>query len=464
MITWDLVWVVGAWTALVLGAIGAVAAYLRNHRGIAVGILVVLATVSRFGAPFGDATVRLEQAAILGVAVTILIVDRPAVRGAIGHSRVAVVAASLYLVAHVVASALFAPQPVESLRIAAWLAVSITGGAVVAVIVYRSAGRISLGPWLVGAAMAQVVIAVLAVASQVVFKTDWGVQSRDVLIGKAFGLSHEANLFGILIAVALPFAIFPSSAGGLDVARRPRILAGGVLTLGLGLSYSRGSLIAFGAAIGLTLAVEYWRRRPKRAAWRTAGLAVLILIGAVATMQGQDALARSGARDTTGLILVDVAAPDATPVESFPPGPSAGPSHSPEIVGTGDTSTVRMRSIRGAMTSFVKQPLVGHGTDAYGQRHKEITCRCPAHISNLPVATLYESGLVGAFGLGTLILVVVVATVRLGATALTASILAMLIGYLFTDAMRFAISWMLIGAPLGAAAALHARATTRFGR
>jgi hypothetical protein len=71
---------------------------------------------------------------------------------------------------------------------------------------------------------------------------------------------------------------------------------------------------------------------------------------------------------------------------------------------------------------------------------------------------------VGAFGLGTLILVVVVATVRLGATALTASILAMLIGYLFTDAMRFAISWMLIGAPLGAAAALHARATTRFGR
>lgn len=449
----DLLWTVLPWSVLAVGALLALVAYRRGKLGIAVGILIILASVSRFGAPLAGSSVRLEQVAIIGLTGAILIHDRQAIGGLLRRTWVAAAAAAIYLATHVTASMFVAPEPTESLRIAAWLGVSMAGGAVVATLAFRAPGQVRLGPWIVGAALVQVAVALTAVLSQVILKTSWGVQSNDVLIGKAFGLSHEANLFGILLAVALPFAVVGEAYGGITVSRRSRFAIIAALSLGLGLAYSRGGLIAFGAAT-LTLAVfAAWKHRPRlRPALLTALAGGVILAGSFTIMQGQDALARAGVRDTTGLILVDVPAPQ-TPANASQTPQASIPSTAPQIVGTGDTSSVRLRSIRGALSGFIDQPVIGHGTDSYGQRHREITCRCPAHVSNLPVATLYEVGIVGSIALVLLVALVAVAAIRIEAYALVAAIVAMFVGYLFTDALRFAMSWILLGAAIGLAAA-----------
>ncbi len=80
------------------------------------------------------------------------------------------------------------------------------------------------------------------------------------------------------------------------------------------------------------------------------------------------------------------------------------------------------------------------------------------HISNLPVATLYEAGIVGAVGLGGFLLLVVMGALRLRAAALLAAILAMLVGYLFTDALRFGLNWIILGLVPGLLAVESARA------
>jgi hypothetical protein len=67
------------------------------------------------------------------------------------------------------------------------------------------------------------------------------------------------------------------------------------------------------------------------------------------------------------------------------------------------------------------------------------------HVSNLPVATLYEAGIVGAIGLGGFMSLVVLGAYRLRAATLLAAIVAMLVGYLFTDALRFGLNWIILG-------------------
>ena len=451
----DALWMVVPWALVVIGTSAVVVAYRRGDFSAALGITFVMATVTRFGIPIAGSTIRFEQPAILILFALILMRDAGSVAVVVRRSIPFVAFAAVYLGAHLLSSALFAPERLESLKIAAWLGVSMLGGAVAAILAYRSVGAVRLAPWIVGAALLHVAVATAAVASQVVFKTDWGVQHSDVLIGKAYGLALEANLYTILIAMAIPFTMLGPEHGGLKVSRDVRALMIAALAIGLGLGYSRGGLFAFAAASAALLIVAAIRRPTWKIEWRRiAGTSAATLIVAVAVIQGQDALARAGARNTDNLILVDVPAPSPRD-PSVSPGPS--PSASPEVVGVGDTVAVRLRSIRIALGAFPAQPIIGHGTDAFKDRYREITCRCPMHISNLPVATLYEAGVVGAVGLGGFLLLVVMGAMRLRAAALLAAILAMLVGYLFTDALRFGLNWIILGLVPGLLAVESAR-------
>ncbi len=435
------------WALVVIGTTAVVVAYRRGDLSTALGITFVMATITRFGIPIAGSTIRFEQPAILILVALILMRDAGSVSVVVRRSIPFVAFAVVYIGAHLLSSTLLAPDRLESLKIVAWLGVSMLGGAVAAILAFRSGGAMRLAPWIVGAALLHIIVATVAVASQVLFKTDWGVQHNDVLIGKAYGLALEANLYAILIAMAIPFTLLMPEHGGLSVSRGVRAAIIAALAIGLGLGYSRGGLVALTAATTALLLVAATRRPRWKIEWvRVAGTTVAILFVAVAVIQGQDALARAGARSTDNLILVDVPAPsplepDATPRTSDSPEPSAAP----EVVGTGDTVAVRLRSIRIALGAFAAQPIIGNGTDAFKDRFDEITCDCPMHISNLPVATLYEAGVVGAVGLGGLLLLVLMGAVRLRAAALLAAILTMLVGYLFTDALRFGLNWIILG-------------------
>lgn len=443
-----------------MGTVAAVTAYLKGGRTLALGIMFVLATVSRLTVPIAGSGMRLEQAAVVLIVATILLREREELAGLLRRAWIPFTFAGVYLAAHVASSAAIAAEPLESLKIAAWLGISMAAGAIAAVVAYR-AGPTSLEalvPWVVGAAVLHAGLAILAVASQVVLDTTWGVQSTDVLIGKAFGLSHEANLLGILVAAALLVLLVDSPRAHLRGFRTYAVIAW--LALGLGLAYSRGPLIGFAVAVGAAvLLVAVGRRFEIRSPRARPGLAImasggLVLIIAVGAIQLQDTFARMGARDPDNIIVVgDVPAPSGhrrTPAPSATARPSAKPSTPPAYVGTSDTVAVRMRNITIAMSEFPTSPVIGLGTDSYGQRHTEPGCDCPAHISNLTIATLYEAGVVGIVGLSGLLAGTAFAVWRLRAWGFGAAILSVLIGFQVTDAFRFAWIWILLGTVVGA--------------
>src|SRR5687767_11267670 len=203
----EALWMVIPWALVVIGTTAVVVAYRRGDLSAALGITFVMATITRFGIPIAGSTIRFEQPAILILVALIVMRDAGSVAVVLRRSIPFVAFAAVYLGAHLLSSALFAPERLESLKIAAWLGVSMLGGAVAATLAYRSGGALRLAPWIVGAAMLHVAVATAAVASQVLFKTDWGVQHSDVLIGKAYGLALEANIYTILTAMAIPFTM-----------------------------------------------------------------------------------------------------------------------------------------------------------------------------------------------------------------------------------------------------------------
>jgi hypothetical protein len=327
---------------------------------------------------------------------------------------------------------------------------------IVAVMVRDRAHDLDLPRWIVGAACIQTLVGLAAVASQALFGTDWAVQSNDVLLGKTKGLSWEANILAINLAMALTFVILPDA---LSLSRRARILLLGWLAFGLGLAYSRGGVIALGVAVGAVgLALAWAGRHRLHALVRSrllpiGALSAVALVIAMGTFQAQSTLGRLGFGVTPDTVIIDVEigeVPIPTASETEAPG-SPQPSASPRVryVGTGDTIEVRMRNIRKGLADIDESPLIGLGTDSFRQRHEEQSCKCPAHIANLPFAALYDSGAVGVLGLAGLLASALWAAWRTGRWAYLAALIVMIVGYQVTDAFRFASNWILLGVVFG---------------
>jgi O-antigen ligase len=102
-----------------------------------------------------------------------------------------------------------------------------------------------------------------------------------------------------------------------------------------------------------------------------------------------------------------------------------------------------------AVSDVMRSPLLGLGPDTFGQRYIEPTCACPAHIPNQLSATLYESGFVGLLSLIAAIGWVIVRAWRIRLYAYVAAVAALIVGFQFTDALRFGATWVLIGAMIG---------------
>ena len=411
-----------------------------------IGLLFIAGSFSAVTVPLAGSNLRLEMVAVPVLAAMLIWQQPRTLRELSGALKIPMALVGIYLLSHFASSLLFAPMPAESLKIALWLALSVAACFVAAALAWRRVPRINLGPWIVAGASIQVAVGLAAVFSQMVFATTWGVMARDTLLGKAIGLSWEANILSINVAMALPFLVWVAPEWTLPRIGRIALLA--FLSLGLGLAFSRGGLLAFlvgaGSALALSYASTQTPTRGRQALSIVATMAAVLLL-AVGTMQILDfagerlAAARCVIVVKEGEVLV--------PQDGLACDPGQVAEH--RVVGTGDTWEIRLRNMKTALAEVPESPIVGLGTDSYRQEHIEPTCACPAFINNLTVATLYESGVVGLLALAGFVACVLLIAWRNRAWAHLAAVVAMVVGFQFTDAMRFESNWILMGVVLG---------------
>lgn len=446
---------VAAWLVVIGAAVVCGLSYARGQWQVTLGVLFAVASFSVITARTPVGNVRPEQGAIIVLALLALLPRLGDVWALVRAAPIVALSAALYLGANVASSLLVAPDPAESLKIAAWLALSMTAMVIAAILVRDRGHDLDLPRWIVAAACIQTVVGLAAVASQALFGTEWGVQSNDVLLGKTKGLSWEANILAINLAMALAFVILPDV---IRLSRRARILLLGWIAFGLGLAYSRGGLLALGVAIGAVMLALAWGSRHRLYALARGrllpigGLSAMALVIALGTIQVQSTLGRLGVGVTPDTVIVDEEIGDVPiPTASEGGGSDPQPSASPHVryVGTGDTVAVRMRNVRIALAEIDESPLIGLGTDSYRQRHLEPSCKCPAHIANLPFSALYDSGAVGLLGLAGLLASAIWAAWRTGRWAYLAALIVLIVGYQITDAFRFASNWILLGVVYG---------------
>lgn len=252
-----------------------------------------------------------------------------------------------------VVSVLAAPDPARSVSVATWMLLNLF--VVVLTLVCFGDDRRTLLRWLT-------VTAFVIVASGCI---GW-------LLAKGFGVALGATTAGQDVR-ANGIALEPNILAGtaaiwaviiLTSARRLRTFDYAFLLLcllAIPLSVTRAAAIALAAGIALYIALN-----PRN----ISRVAVVALIAVAA------------------LVLIQAVAP------------SQSTSLSQKLVNYGDqTATERFSSWEVAIGDLSGPGwLFGLGTNSYGQRHLEPTllpARVPAYLGNLPLQTLYDSGLLG---------------------------------------------------------------------
>ena len=478
------------WPASVLVAIfaagavlGAAIAVRARRTATALGILFGLASLTGITIEVSGVGVRLEQPVAVVLAGYLLARHRAVLGKVIRQARLPVALGLVYLAANVAAAILFAPDAGQSLKISFWLGLSLLAAFVAAALVAASDPETvdrAVSRWFVGIACLLAIVAAAQVGAELAFGTDWGVLRSDVSVGKAFGLAWEPNLLAIQLAAALVFALDDGTTRSLT----PPVRRGAIVTIaaGIALSLSRGGLVALavGAAVAIAIRIRRSRGRLDGSVLRLARDATIAVAIALGGYAGISWLAGHGVGLRPGEVAAVPDAPDATlvPISSAAPsspGPAATPSggtapsprpsepspstsasdpprpspSSPRYLGAGDTVELRLRNLQAAISDGLASPILGLGPDTFGQRYVEPTCSCPAHIPNQLSATFYESGLVG---LGALLLLIgwaLVTGIEQRADRFVVALVALLVGYQFTDALRFGLTWVLIGTIVG---------------
>jgi len=455
------------------GALAAGATAL-SHPRIALGILFLLATVSRATLETPLGTMRPEMPAVAVVAAALLAGGRFSTIRRLPRSTVGMALAfGTYLGVLALSSAFVAPGTAQSLRMVAWLAVSMTGG-VVAFVLVRSRPVGAIEPLaFAGAAMGAVgiVVAVMFLVAGPAFH--FGIQEPNSIVPRVFAFGWETNLYASFLAMCAFFA--------LEAARGPRRKAGLVMLalvlIGFPLGVTRGAYLGLAvgvvAYIAVRLAVE---RRPNDLPRFVIIAAALLVVGIVASnVLLPNALERGAAAGdpsgspgpsvtqvpaSTGTATRPSEVPSATPVPAVVPTPS--------LEAYPDTVAFRLERVTIAIGELPNSPLIGFGAESFGQRHPERHAGPgPDHIAIMAVVVPYEAGIIGAAALLTgfvLLLTSLWKSARRSsrdadwravgaAAAFIGSLVSVLVAYQVTNALHLAINWIVIGA----AAALAVR-------
>lgn len=452
----------------VMAVVGALAAgaVARTRPLLAFGILFLLASLSRATLETPLGTMRPEMPAIAVVAAVLLASHRYSISGVRGLTLVMTLAFGIYLAVWSLSSAFVAPDSAQSLRMVAWLSISMVGG-VVAFALVRSRPVDAVEPLaLAGAAMATVGIVVAAVFLVAGPAYNLGVQEPYVTAPggpRVYGMAWEANLYASFLAMCAPFA--------LEAARRPQRSAGFVMLalilVGFPLGVTRAAYIglAAGALTYFAVRIAFERRAGDQPRLAAVG-AGLLVVGIVASNFFLPTVLERG-RSVGGSASSEVpsAAPHATPTAPFTPGPT------PTLDPYSDTIAFRLERVPIALRDLPESPLIGFGAVSFGQRHPERHAGSGQdHIAIMAVAVLYESGIIGAAALaiGFIALLMLLWKTASGfgrlengrgvgaAAAFLGSVVSILIAYQGNNALHLAINWLVIGA----ATALIVRASS----
>jgi hypothetical protein len=444
----DLVFIVMAVTAA-----AAVAWLAPSRPAAAFGILFLVATLSRgtISTPAGN--MRFEQPAIVAGFAALLLarswVDLRRLRPfwPIG------VAFGLYLACLALSTVLFAPDRASSLRMTFWTGLSMAGGLLALLLLTRGHARAS--GWICFSGYVQ---AVPAFAFAILFFSLGpvliagptpapGVQEPLTVLPKVFSLSWEANIYASLLAALTPIGIDRLLSGNrpADKVLVPVMVA--AIALGVTRGAYLGLIAGLAAYILLAVPPRPWDRRVMRraGAW---GAAIAGSLGAGLLISA---------------VLLAGPRPPGNPLDFTQPnwgrGPGAPAAATVKVLPPADTVSFRLDRVPVALADIPNSLIVGLGANSFGQRHTFGSHNTPDHISMLVLAALYESGVAGAAGLGIgfwLVLLALFRATRRRAdrgtvAAYAGAVVCLLVAYEATNALNFALIWLLVGAGLAAA-------------
>jgi hypothetical protein len=443
----------------VAGALAAGATAL-SHPRLTVGILFYLASLSRptLETPLG--TMRVEMPAIAVVAVVLLTAGRFATLRSLPRSTLAMALAfGTYLGVLALSSAFVAPGTDQSLHMVAWLATSMTGGALTFVLLRsRPVGAIEPLAF-AGAAMGAAGILAAAVFFVAGPTFDLGIQESDAVVPRVYALGWETNLYASFLGMSAFLA--------LEVARgahRRVGLVGLALTLiGFALGLTRGAYIGLAAGAIAYVAVRLVaERRPSDLPRLGVIAAALLVVGfASANVLLPNALERAYG----GGAGIPGPSGSATPSGAASGGASTtfDPTRGP--VGTlkpsTDTVAFRLERVPIALDDLRSSPWIGFGAESFGQRHPDRHAGPGQdHIAIMAVVVPYEAGVLGAAAVVIAFVLLLTSLWRSArrsssqadwravgaAAAFIASIVSVLVAYQVTNALHLAVNWIVIGA------------------
>jgi hypothetical protein len=453
---------------LVFLAIGGAAAvaWLAPCRPVAAfGILFLLASLSALDLSTRIGNMRLEQPAIVaGYAALFLGPVRPSL-SRIRRLWPIGAAFGVYLVCLTLSSILFAVDRMDSLRMTFWTGLSMLGGLLALLLLARGATRAT--EWILGSGYLQAIVGFGAAVVFFGLGPVWlagSVQAPGVTlpvssIPKVTSLSWEANLFASFLAALTVLGLDRFWSGGRSIGKALFL----VMAAAIGLGVTRGAFVGLGAGMAAYLlfvvtpprawARDAIRRVGLRGAIFAAALVVGVLVASVLLQGGRPA---SSPLDFTKLGFGRWA------VASAPGQPGgAKPTPAPAVVvPPPDTVTFRLDRIPVALADVPHSLLIGLGANSFGQRHTDPSQRgAPDHIAVLALAALYESGIIGAAGLGIGFLLVLLTYFMAGRrspnrgliAAYAGAVVCLLAAYEATNALNFALIWLIAGAGLAVA-------------
>jgi hypothetical protein len=492
-------------------AAGLIVGLVPSRPLAAFGLLVLLASLSKETLDLSVGRVRLEQPAILA-AILALSLSRRWPRWAEVRPVVVIIGAfAAYFAILILSSLLYAPQMATSARMLIWTAISMSGGVVAFALLVRL--RADGGGWFVTTGVFYAIVGLIIAIAFLIAGPD-GIPGMQVNQGeppKVAGLAWEANLYASLLGAMAPFALEYFRARRRVLSAVPAAL----IIVAMGLGVTRGAYMGLAVGLGVYLLVLVTRSSAARSSLpRVVALiavaAVLAPISAILLLPAQ----RPSALATLYTSLVNPAHPSATPSASLTPSatpsasltpsatpsasltpsatpsasltpsatpnasltPSATPSASltpsatPSAAPTPPVDTLEFRLDRvGAALSDLKQdPIIGLGAATFGQRH-EIPGQPgqPDYIAILGLATVYESGILGAAALGGGLLLVLWMLFRASkhnvgpAAAYAGSLVSLLVAYQATNALFFSFNWLIMGAALAFSVRTLAAGATR---
>lgn len=433
---WICIWWLGTRTAqdaleaaVAMGGAAATAALLPRYAPAALGVVFLLSSISLLDIELSVGRMRLEQPAIVALVIGIFL-HRDALRPSwLRDIRGPVLAAAVYLAASAASSAFVAPDPTQSLRLVLWTALSMLGGLGAYWLTVN--GRAQPLGWFAGTG---VFMSIVGLLGAVAFYLNG--QGTALIFGPLSGnpkiqaLAFEANLYASLLSATAFFAI--------ERFRERRTLAGGtamvVILAAIGVGITRGAYI--GLAVGVVVyAAVLWRRIGFTRVLR------VVLVGSVVA---------AGVGMIIGAVLMDVGVRDRHLIARGEPVPQRGPRD--------ELATLDFRLIRigPALEDLRSSPLIGTGLASLDQLHPlpdgELN-----YINILVVSTLHDSGIIGAVALsaffGLLLLRLWHSSsdpARAGpAAAYLGALITLLVAYQATNAIHFALNWLIAGAALG---------------